>query len=534
MTMGDTSREELVARLQMLSLEAEGEKREHARLVHDLQVHQLELELQTRELRETQNALEESRNRHVDLYDFAPIAYLTFDAHGCILEINLTGATLIGRERRHLIGLPFISLVQLDDPARFWSHLRRCADARTSLATELAMTVRSAPLHVRAVSSPVADASGQVVAFRTAFIDVTERHLAERARNAAFEAEQALRHELEVLDRAKEVLAASLATMTDQSLPMLRELVGQLACTIANADHAEVELGASPAIGSGREALHVPIAFGNRAVGTLHVTAKRELTEDDRRTLGSLARYAGAAMEIARLGDEAQAAIRSRDNLLATVSHDLRSPLSAISISVRLLQRTLGSEDATPRRQADTISRATDRMTRLIDDLLIASTIDAGRLAIAAEPACLTDVVTEAVELFSYVAAESGLKIEAKLATDLVAVRCDRDRIHQVLANLIGNAIKFTPSEGRITVETARHGDEVRIAVRDTGCGIAEDVRAHVFERFWKGARDPNRQRGVGLGLYICKGIVESHHGRIWVESSGAGTTFTFSLPITA
>ena len=591
MSLEDTQRDELVARLRVL-LDAAGEdKREHDRILHDLQVYQIELELQNRELREAQSALEASRNRYADLYDFAPIAYFTFDPVGRVLEVNLTGATLIGREREQLIGAPFTALVDLADHTVFRTHLRRCADARVPVVTELALTTRrGVALQLRAVSSPVADPAGKSVAFRTAFIDVTDRHLAELSRNAALDSERILRLELESLDHAKTVLAGALATTTAHSVTALLQVVVEQARTIADAEYAALGIGEGPegafatwvhtgmtpdqvaAIGrsprrvgtlgavidaaqpvrvkglashpafAGFPAHHpamtsflgVPVRFADRVIGNLYLTNKRSASEfsvDDQRAIESMGRYVGAVMEIARLGDAAQDAIRSRELLLETVSHDLRGPLSAISVSSSLLRRLLMSTDEhLARKQAETIQRAADRMTRIIDDLLTASTIEAGRLAVSARAERIEPIVAEAVELYAQVAAESSLQLDTHVPSGLPDVLCDRERVHQVLSNLVGNAAKFTPPGGRITIELARLDDHVEVSVVDTGPGIAADAVPHIFDRYWKGAVG---MRGVGLGLYICRGIVESLGGRIWVDGTpGDGARFTFTLPV--
>lgn len=591
MTDEETPREELVTKLQALLAEPEGDKYERERLLHELKVHQLELELQNRELRDAQGALEASRNRYADLYDFAPIAYFTFDQRGCVLEVNLTGATMIGRDRAQLIGAPFPSLVGLADPPQFWAHLRRCAVARVPVVTELELSGRpSAAMQVRVITSPVADPTGHTFAFRTAFIDITDRHLAEVARNEALESEQNLRRELEALDNAKTVLARSLATVSQHSLSAILQIVVDQARSIVDADYAGLGIGGAfdatfdtwvyagmeprqgEAIGRQprivgtlgtviREAralrvkelatdpafvgfppghppmtsfLGVPIGFGYRVVGTLYLTDKRggeEFSADDQRCIESLGRYVGAAMEIARLGDEAQEAIRSRDNVLAVVSHDLRGPLSAISLSAKLLLRVLPEEETTARKPAETIGRAAVRMSRLIDDLLCASTIEAGRFTVITRPEPIERIVAEAIDELAVSVAESSLQLDSKLPPGLPDVACDRDRIHQVLGNLIGNATKFTPAGGRITIEGSRCGDEVQISVVDTGPGIPEHERSHVFDRYWKGQK--RDRHGVGLGLYICKAIVDGHGGRIWVEGApGEGARFTFALPI--
>jgi PAS domain S-box-containing protein len=594
MSLGDTPHAELVARLEALLAEARAEKTAHERVVHELGVHQIELELQNRELREVQGALEESRNRYADLYDFAPIAYFTLDRRGVVLEVNLTGATLVGRDRAQLIGAPFTALVALADPAQLWAHLRRCADTRAPVASEFAATIGAAAFHLRAVSSPATDHAGTPIAFRTAFVDVTDRRRAEVARDRAFAAEQALRQGLEALDRAKTVLARALATVTRDSLGVLLQVVVDQARALVGAAYAAlgidgddagpfrvwVHSGMAPAtaaaigrtprkIGTLGAVIHderplriadlsahpqfagfppghpamssflgVPVWFGERVVGNLYLTTKRgdaEFTDDDQHMIESLSRYVGVAMEIARLGDASQRAIRTRDNLLATVSHDLRSPLSAIAISARLLHRLLAaSGDATSLRQAETIGRAAARMTRFVDDLLTASSLEAGALTVSLRPESLAAIAAEALELLAPLAAEREIALTAEIPAGLPSARCDRDRVHQVIANLVGNAIKFTPAGGQIALAAADRGDHVELSVTDSGPGIPAELRAHVFERFWTAGGDAGPP-GVGLGLYICRGIVESHGGRIWVDSRpGEGARFAFTLPIAA
>ncbi|MCX5743629.1 MAG: ATP-binding protein [Proteobacteria bacterium] len=593
MAFEDTPRDALLGKLQTLLDEAGVQTHERERLVHDLHVHQIELELQNRELRDAQEALEQSRDRYAELYDFVPIAYFTFDRQGVILEVNLTGATLVGRDRAQLIGLPFAALVTLVEPSRFWAHLQRCAETRVATTSELALTIRDADVHVRVVSSPVAAPDGQTVAFRTAFVDISDLHRAELARNVAFASERALRTSLQEVGQVKTLLARSLATVAVQSLDAILQIVVDQARVLVDADyaalgiagdhgrfaswgHAGIEprlvtaIGATPrmvgVLGAvlrtprslrlsdltthpafvGFPANHprmttflgVPVWFGDRVIGNLYLTNKRgglEFTADDQQRIESLAQYVGLAMEIARLADKAQRAIEARDNLLATVSHDLRGPLSAIAVSSKLLIRTLPpTEAAFAHRQAATIGRASDRMSRFIDDLLTASTLDAGGLAMTVRPEPLAPIIAAAVDEFAFVATDGGLALDATVSPELPPVACDRDRVHQVLANLIGNALKLTPSGGAIRIEVARVDDEVHVSVVDTGPGIAEADQLHLFDRFWKREPSPGGH-GVGLGLFICKGIVEQHHGRIWVTSTpGQGARFTFSLPVAA
>jgi signal transduction histidine kinase len=227
----------------------------------------------------------------------------------------------------------------------------------------------------------------------------------------------------------------------------------------------------------------------------------------------------------------AKRAIAAREQLVAVVSHDLKSPLSTISMTTSGLLHELPAQQTDVRRALERIGRSADRMGRLIRDLLDLARLEGGRLSIAPRSQEVTALLTEVVELFRAQAAAKSLRLEPqKLAPEAEWACFDRERILQVLANLVGNAVKFTPAGGQITLEARRVGREVILSVRDTGPGISEDERDHVFDRYWQA--NETAQQGTGLGLSIAKGLVELHGGRIWVASQpGTGSTFSFSLP---
>jgi signal transduction histidine kinase len=171
-------------------------------------------------------------------------------------------------------------------------------------------------------------------------------------------------------------------------------------------------------------------------------------------------------------------------------------------------------------------------MNRLIQDLLDAAKLEAGRVAIAARPIQVAPLMREAQEMLAPLAAEKGLSLDCKIAEPLPEVTADGGRVLQVLSNLVGNAIKFTPKGGRIVMRAEDAPGGVRFSVADTGPGIPEEQLTKLFGRFWQG--NPADRRGIGLGLTISKGIVDAHGGRIWVESRvGEGTTFHFTLATT-
>lgn len=246
---------------------------------------------------------------------------------------------------------------------------------------------------------------------------------------------------------------------------------------------------------------------------------------------GNPVRMTGVIIDITErkeLETALEEALQSRDELLAAVSHDLRTPLSSIRTSADRLMHTASAVEAPG---VETIIRSSQRMTRLIDDLLQAATIDAGTFALQKAREEVLPIVDELLAEFAPIAEKRSVRVVSELTEPLPAIDADRQRLMQVLANLVGNAVKFVATGG--TVRLGAHAQDVFVvfAVSDDGPGIAEEQLSHVFDRYWTGAGE--RRRGVGLGLFIAKAIVEAHGGHIHVDSHlGVGTTFTFTIPI--
>jgi PAS domain S-box-containing protein len=231
--------------------------------------------------------------------------------------------------------------------------------------------------------------------------------------------------------------------------------------------------------------------------------------------------------------EEAERAAKMRDEFLAIVAHDLRNPLNVINLrSSILLRKSTTADDV--KEQLEQIKRLAGRMNDLIGDLLDVAAIDAGHLRIERGLYDVATIVNGALEAVGPLCTEKRLSVTAAAPQSGPRVSCDVNRVQQVLQNLLANAIKFTPEGGTIGIDVAYFDREVRFSVVDGGPGIPDDVREHVFERYWRGGgaeRDSNG--GVGLGLFIAKGIVESHEGRIWFESdAGKGSTFHFTLQV--
>lgn len=247
-----------------------------------------------------------------------------------------------------------------------------------------------------------------------------------------------------------------------------------------------------------------------------------------------IAQRAAVAVDHARLYREAQKAIVARENLMAIVSHDLRNPLTTVLMTTDLLLRTVPDDRRRRgRKHAETLQRAAVRMDRLIRDLLDFATVEGGRLIIDPKTHTTGELAMEALEYQERQAADKAVRLVLEGAANNLQIVCDRERLQQVFSNLLGNALKFTPRGGAVTLGIARRGGDVCFSVSDTGPGIPRHELPHIFERFWQ-ARGTARL-GTGLGLSIAKGIVELHGGRIWVESEvGLGSTFSFTCPLAA
>ncbi len=229
-----------------------------------------------------------------------------------------------------------------------------------------------------------------------------------------------------------------------------------------------------------------------------------------------------------RLNQDLEAAVRSRDAVLSVVAHDLRNPLNVISLAAHGLVPQLA--DAASRRSAQRIIRSAQRADRMVRDLLTISAIETGRFVLDTQPVETAELILGALESQHSLAAAASVIVAADVSPDLPALEADEERLLDVLENLIGNAIKFTPPGGTITVGACRQDKEVRIWVKDSGAGIAPEHLPHIFDRFWQAQK--NERRGIGLGLSICKTTVEAHGGLIWAESTvGSGTTLSFTIP---
>jgi PAS domain S-box-containing protein len=387
------------------------------RTILELQVYREEVRQQNEELIATQRDLEWSRNRYVELYDSAPIGYVTLDLSGIITEINLTGAQMLGYPVKRLVGRPFLSVV--DNADVFLGHLSRC---KKSNGDDVVSEVELRGAEGRALS-----------------VEIRSR------------------------------------------------------------------------VVTGDDCLFVRT--------TLSDLSERRRAEEQRRTLELRAQVAQEANE-------------AKDRLLAVLSHELRNPLAAISAGASLLAEIEGL----PERVAAAVERIRRNVAaeaRLINDLLDASRLRHGKLRMERQAVDLHVVVEDAVAALR--AERPELQLHVALAAAHPFVQGDAMRLGQVVSNLLRNARDATAQGGSISVATADGPDGLlRLSVADTGCGIEAADLARIFDPFEQSGRADGELGGLGLGLAICKSLVEAHGGTVHAQSGGRGRGATFEVELPA
>jgi len=254
---------------------------------------------------------------------------------------------------------------------------------------------------------------------------------------------------------------------------------------------------------------------------------------DERVQVNGEDELAGLAMRFNQMAEKLNQVESMRRRLIGDVSHELRTPLTAIKGSMEgLMDGVLPANDET----FGQIHAEADRLNRLVDDLQELSRVEARAYSLDIRPLDISSLVQTVTKRLAPQAESKRISLDFELTPDLPRILADEDRAIQILTNLTGNALQYTPEGGRVAISAKRMSAEVQISVRDTGIGISSEHLSHIFDRFYRVDKSRSRQSGggSGIGLTIARALVEAHGGRIWVESKGdgQGSTFTFTLPI--
>jgi signal transduction histidine kinase len=384
-------------------------------LFAELTTHREELEAQNEELRSRERELWQARVDLSDLYELAPIPYVTLTSFAEVAAVNVSAARFLEQPAPKLIGKPFAMLVAAADRPRFRQHIAACSRSRKIVTVEVSLALPSGSAVVQ-----VSSALTQMGWIYMAIIDLRERQRAELERR----------------------------------------------------DHA----------------------------------VKAEAS---------------------------RAAMKTKDDFLATLSHELRTPLTPVMIAIDTLERVCAQAGVGTDDLFETIHRNLHQEVRLINDLLDVTRLGHGKLAMEKQAVDLHQPISEAINQVRSEAEKKGVTLSAELQADRVHIHGDPDRLRQVFANLLHNGIKFTPAGGQVRVVSCRRKNQVRIEVRDSGVGIRPEERERIFGRFVQGSNGNDRE-GMGLGLAIARDIVQAHGGTISARSGGAGRGATFEVTLNA
>lgn len=286
-----------------------------------------------------------------------------------------------------------------------------------------------------------------------------------------------------------------------------------------------------------RSLISIPLQGRGRTLGVLTMAwaeSGRRYRDDDVSLAREMASRAALLLDNSRLYREAQQSTRAREEILAVVSHELRNPLQAITVLVDTLLQWLPPESwrDRERRQLESVRHVSRQMSRLVQDLLDVTRIEAGHFSVRPDREALGEIVDEALQVLRPIADQENVRLEVRVADRAGAVLADRQRVIQVIGNLVANAIRVSPGGAAVSLNAEVSGPEVMFRVSDAGPGIPREDVPHLFKRFWR----PDRAGGLGagLGLAIARGIVEAHGGRIGVDTGPRGSTFWFTVPTAA
>jgi PAS domain S-box-containing protein len=557
---------------------------------------EIELELQNRELIRTQRQLAQSRLRYADLFDFAPIGYVTLDADCKIAEMNLAGARLLGGTPHQFMGERFESLLPAEDQCLFRQHIERCRRSSPRGHTELRLVPREGdPVTVELHSVAGREMEHGKLQYRCAIVNISDRRAAEEALRRS-EAELELRANHHFLSEASAVFSASLnyetalSNVVRMSIPRLADCCvvdivqgGRLGrAAVAHLDHSKEDLlwhlgklpqerneafGKAKVMRTGRSELYANVTdslltalaqdadhlrilrelccqsyicaplsirgttFG--AVGFMKTRPGQRYSLADLALAEEFADRAAVAIDNAMLYKKEQEANHLKDEFLSIVSHELKTPLTPILGAMYRL-RCIRSDDSEVEKAASMVERNAKRQADIIDDLLNVSRLASGTFDLNYVSGDLPEVLKTAVEVARPAAEAQGISIDILIDEDIQPIRCDPERIHQALWNLISNAIKFSPPGGHIRIEARSLVNTVQIVIEDEGEGIPAEFLPHIFDPFRQAGQFVTRKHGgLGLGLSIVKHIVHQHGGAVRAESAGQGegARFVIELP---
>jgi PAS domain S-box-containing protein len=636
------------------------------KLVHELEVHQIELEIQNEELRYAQSRLEEARDRYSDLYDFSPVGYLSLSPDGLLVEANLTACKMLGLERKELLDRRFTDLIAPHDQDTFYTFRRHCVDEGTKQTCDLALKNGDAGAFLARLDGIVTPADSGGLTLRLAIIDITQQKKTQEIAAAALDEAKSVRSRLETIlktipsgvliiekadgsisfinsrarqlygmdilhtdsiDRSKvRLLKLDGVEYSPEEMPAYRTLKNgeevrgeELILRRSDGSQVSVSANASPLRNDEGKIIAAISAFDDVS----YLKRVEEALQEQTDYLEKLINYANAPIVVwdstghitrfnrafeALMGMEAghvqgkdisilfpkdkdidyldqisrraegkpwesvEVTLRCPDGHLKTVlwnsaniyapdgltlrstiaqgqditqrkrndeikdyfigmvSHELRTPLTVIIGALDVVREKGLTQDERNGLIDDAFESAED-LSSILDNLLELSRRQSGRLHLSHSDVDIRQIATASAAMLK--AKYTGHTFSVVQTEDMQPVRADAIRIRRILYNLMENAAKYSQEGSVVRVKVTQERDHLVVSVRDQGPGISPQDQARLFRPFERLEQTSEQVKGLGLGLVVCKALVEAHGGKIWVESEpGKGSTFSFTLPL--
>jgi PAS domain S-box-containing protein len=517
---------------------------ERSKLYEELRIHQTELESQAEELRRAQREAQESRDKYLYLYDYAPIGYLTLEKSGSILEANLVVAELLGIEKKELIHSQLAKFVAGDSHESFYFHLNKVLETGAKLNCEIRMNRRDGTPFYAKLESIAVHAEGKQDYILTILTDITER------KHAQQQLEESRMNALEQANRLQTVL---------DTTPAFIWIAHDGECRRITGNHAAYELSQVPAgldlskTGPAPELLnHYRVFKDGKELAPQQMPlqwvaatgkALRDYDMDFHFKDGTVRSLMGNVTPLLDAEGKVNGAIAAfvditelkragqlKDEFIGLVSHEIRTPLAIIMGALG----TAMTEGITPEDSRIMLHEAingVDSLNHIIDNLIELSRYQSDRQALRTEVIDIARLLLSLVETEKRYTSNHPLTMD--IPDELPAVAADRTRLKLILVNLLSNAAKYSAEGSPIRISVRRENENLVISVIDNGIGISIEKQAGLFQPFERLADSTKTVKGLGLGLLVCKRLVEAHSGKIWVKSEkGKGSTFSFSLPL--